>query len=218
MWRHKFKATVLLAGLISLSGILSLIFLSREKFISYEQKANHYYHQYLNDKMALLKQHAIDENAVCLKAKQDEILIELTHSTYQFYCEKSPFFLGKPPSKKIVIFGQITDHLRLNESIPIMESETLSELPPTTPSNPKIVILGQDINEKLTRDFYGVLITQHKLALKSGAKIYGILYSSQEDHKNSRYITYSREVVDYFDKQYSSWHFQANSRNILNAK
>lgn len=106
-----------------------------------------------------------------------------------------------------MVFEQISDYLRLNETIPITQINTLAELPPTSPTEPKIVVVTQDIDEKLTRDFYGILITQHHFNLKNGAKMYGVLYTTQESDKSNRYVTYSREVVKYFDEHYSIWHF-----------
>ncbi|VTR21981.1 Uncharacterised protein [Actinobacillus pleuropneumoniae] len=52
---RNFKATVLLVGLMSLSGVLTLIFLAREKFIGYERHSNHYYQQYLTDKNGIIQ-------------------------------------------------------------------------------------------------------------------------------------------------------------------
>lgn len=215
---RNFKATVLLVGLMSLSGVLTLIFLAREKFIGYERHSNHYYQQYLTDKMALFKRSALDEDNECRQTKRNEINVELTHSVYQFYCEQSSFFIGNLPSKKTVVFEQISDYLRLNETIPITQINTLAELPPTSSTEPKIVVVTQDIDEKLTRDFYGILITQHYFNLKNGAKMYGVLYTTQESDKSNRYVTYSREVVKYFDEHYSIWHFLPYSRNLLHAK
>ena len=215
---YQFKATILFVGLISLASVLTLLFLSREKFIGYEHHSTHDYQQYLTDKIALINHTTLSAEQQCQKVKHSEIHIVLPYSVYQFYCEKLPFFIGKPPSKKTVIFERISDYLRLDETIPIMQVKALADLPPTSLTEPKIVILLQDIDEKLPRDFYGILITQHRFNLKNGAKMYGVLYTSQEENKNNRYITYRREVVKYFDEQYSTWHFLPYSRNLLNAK
>lgn len=215
---YKFDAMILWVGLLSLSGILSLIFLAREKFISYEHHANHYYQQYLTDKMTLLKYSELDEESECQQAKDNQINIALKHLRYQFHCEKLGFFIDALPSKKAVIFKRISDHLSLDETIPLIRLNSLADLPLSSVTEPKIVILEQDIDEKLSRDFYGILITSHKFKLKNGAKIYGVLYSSDESNKNNRYITYHREVVKYFDQHYSKWRFLPYSRNLLNAK
>ncbi|VTR21985.1 Uncharacterised protein [Actinobacillus pleuropneumoniae] len=168
--------------------------------------------------MALFKRSALDEDNECRQTKRNEINVELTHSVYQFYCEQSSFFIGNLPSKKTVVFEQISDYLRLNETIPITQINTLAELPPTSPTEPKIVVVTQDIDEKLTRDFYGILITQHYFNLKNGAKMYGVLYTTQESDKSNRYVTYSREVVKYFDEHYSIWHFFAVFKEFVTCK
>ena len=48
---YQFKATILFVGLISLASVLTLLFLSREKFIGYEHHSTHDYQQYLTDKI-----------------------------------------------------------------------------------------------------------------------------------------------------------------------
>ena len=84
---YQFKATILFVGLISLSSVLTLLFLSREKFIGYEHHSTHDYQQYLTDKIALINHTTLSAEQQCQKVKHSEIHIALPYSVYQFYCE-----------------------------------------------------------------------------------------------------------------------------------
>ena len=81
----------------------------------------------------------------------------------------------------------------------------MSELPDTTLSTPKIVVAKNAIDEKLEKNFYGVIITDYYFDITGSKKIYGVLYSSFDNLREERNLTFSRAVVENIAARYAHW-------------
>ena len=81
----------------------------------------------------------------------------------------------------------------------------MSELPDTTLSTPKIVVAKNAIDEKLEKNFYGVIITDYYFDITGSKKIYGVLYSSFDNLREERNLTFSRAVVENIATHYADW-------------
>ncbi|MCO4166183.1 hypothetical protein L1M14_01245 [Actinobacillus suis] len=74
----------------------------------------------------------------------------------------------------------------------------------------------RDIDETLSQDFYGIIITNHYFDIKGNAKFYGILYSSYDNNREERNITFKKNVVLNLENKYAHWQELPDSRNMLN--
>ena len=81
----------------------------------------------------------------------------------------------------------------------------MSELPETTISTPKIVVAKNAIDEKLEKNFYGIIITDYYFDITGSKKIYGVLYSSFDNLRKERNLTFSRAVVENIATRYAHW-------------
>ena len=81
----------------------------------------------------------------------------------------------------------------------------MSELPETTISTPKIVVAKNAIDEKLEKNFYGIIITDYYFDITGSKKIYGVLYSSFDNLREERNLTFSRTVVENIAARYAHW-------------
>ncbi|MBS9783528.1 MAG: DUF2572 family protein, partial [Pasteurella sp.] len=70
------------------------------------------------------------------------------------------------------------------------------------------------INEKLAYNFYGIIITDYFFDI-TGKKFYGKLYSSYDNKREERNLSYNKTVIKYIKKNYSTWSYLPHSQNIL---
>ncbi|MFA9488924.1 MULTISPECIES: DUF2572 family protein [unclassified Mannheimia] len=219
------NASALLISLILISSILATLFLTKEKWIAQQNIIHFYSEKYLNDKYHLLSLYKEDKNILCQQVKKENVTQvdfssnKLMFLQYQFECQfNSVFKQGRPTREKYIPFTRISDHLDFT-NVPkneIYTIQNLSELPLSREDNPKIVIAKNDINESLPKDFYGIVITDYLFDI-TGKKMYGILYSSFNNAREERNLTFKREVIAKLEEKYSYWKYLTHSENIIGA-
>ncbi|MEG9544547.1 DUF2572 domain-containing protein [Mannheimia sp. HC-2023] len=219
------NASALLVSLILISSILAILFLTKEKWISQQNITQFYSEKYLADKYHFLALYKEDKNKLCQKLKKDMIIQsdfspqKLNFLQYQFECQFNSLFRDKKPTKeKYIPFVQSSDYLDL-ANVPSQEIytiRTLSELPPSSEDNPKIVIAQNEINENLPQDFYGIVITDYLFDI-TGKKMYGALYSSFDNAREERNLTFKKEVISQLEAKYSYWQYLPHSENTIGA-
>lgn len=215
--RRYYRASSLLVSLMIISGLLLLIFLNKEDLLLIDRGKHHLQQDYLNAQLVLLDKMPINEQDECEKLKSSVVNIPLDHYTYRFYCQFSSIFIKpKPTKEKFILVNEISEWLnidRYREGIYFIH--TLAELPPTTEQTPKMVMALQDIDERLTQDFYGIIMTEHYLNF-TDKKVYGTIYSTHpSNNSNRRNHSYKRNVIEQLDQQFSSWDYLPSSRNII---
>lgn len=211
---RKYQGSSLLSSLLILSGILTLLFFAKENWLKQESVANGYYQKYLSSKMALLKK--VDQDQ-CATYQKQEVTEEVKILPYSYLCEKSSLFIKpKPTREKYIAFDNIENWLDLKKyQSEILYITSLSELPKNSETTPKIVIAKNAIDEKLEDNFYGVVITDYYFDITGSKKIFGVLYSSFDNEREERNLTFRKAVVDNLEKQYFEWHLVPNSKNLL---
>ncbi|AUI66591.1 MULTISPECIES: DUF2572 family protein [Glaesserella] len=211
------SASVLLTTLILASGLFAIIFLNKDFLLKQETISLGYYQQYLNDKYKLIDQISIDTESECAKQKSSSVTIEFKVIKYRFHCRFSSLFDPfKPTKEKYIQIDQIENWLNLAPyQKDIYYIHHLAELPDSSIDNPKIIIALQDINEKLEKDFYGIVITNHLFDLTGSKRMYGTLYSRYDNLREERNLSYKKEVIQHLEQKYSQWHYLPYSRNIL---
>ncbi|MGX2955926.1 DUF2572 family protein [Ursidibacter arcticus] len=214
-----YPASVLLTSLLLIVTILAVLFLFQQDILYRSHYTQNSYHQYLNQKYKLLTELQKSSNELnneCNKYKKERITKHASNIQYQYSCDfKSIFIQPKPTKDKYIQVDNILNWLDLKtyqSSLHYVSS--LDELPDSSENNPQIVIMEKDIDESLKKDFYGIIITDYYFDIK-GRKIYGVLYSSYDNFREERNLTYKRSVVDAIEKQFSYWQYLPNSRNIL---
>lgn len=215
--RRYYQASSLLVSLMIISGLLLLIFINKEDLFLIDRGKHHLQREYLNAQLSLLDKMPINEQSECEKLKLLIIEIPLDRYTYRFYCQFSSIFIKpKPTKEKFIFVNDISERLniaRYREGIYFIQ--TLADLPPTTEHSPKIVVALQDIDERLTQDFYGIIITEHYLNF-TDKKVYGTIYSTNpRNNTNRRNHSYKRNVIEQLEQQFSSWDYLPYSRNII---
>ena len=75
--------------------------------------------------------------------------------------------------------------------------------------------LKNKIDEKLDKDFYGIIITQDYFDITGKGKIYGALYSSFDNVREERNLTFKKSVIANLDNKFSIWQEIPYSRNVL---
>lgn len=210
----KLEGSSLLSSLLILSGILTLLFFAKENWLKQESVANGYYQKYLSSKMALLKK--LDQDQCATNQKQ-EITENVKILPYSYLCEKSSLFIKpKPTKEKYIAFDNIENWLDLKKfQSEILYITSLSELPKNSETTPRIVVAKNAIDEKLEDNFYGIVITDYYFDITGSKKIFGVLYSSFDNAREERNLTFRKAVVDNLEKQYSEWHLVPNSKNLL---
>lgn len=217
------KASALLVSLILISSILSILFLSKDKFIQQESISHFYAEKYLFDKQHLLSFYLKNKDKLCQQFKKELITQQDLSANssyfmeYQFNCQFHSLFKDKKPTRdKYIHFTQLEDFIDLSnvkkEDIYLINS--LSELPPTTRNEPKIVIAQNDIDENLPKNFYGIVITDYLFDIR-GKKMYGVLYSSYNNAREERNLTFRRSVINNLENKYSYWKYLPNSENSI---
>ncbi|AFU19743.1 DUF2572 family protein [Actinobacillus suis] len=223
MTQYKLNGSTLIFSLITISFVLTIILVTKEKFIQSEIKTQHYQRHYLSEKLSILEKiRSKNSNCNLIKPEQlildriAEVKIETEEQKYSFYCIKNSLFVGKKPTKeKYIHFSQLSDVLDISHA-DIIEIEHLNELPKSSEQDPKIVLVMRDIDETLSQDFYGIIITNHYFDIKGNAKFYGILYSSYDNNREERNITFKKNVVLNLENKYAHWQELPDSRNMLN--
>lgn len=219
-FRKKFKSYSLLTTLMLLSGLLMLIFFSKEQILHYQKVTHNEYYHYLEDRFQLadiMKSGNNDED--CQLQKKEEVIKKHKKIKFSFLCRFSSIFLNRKPetTEKYIAFSNIEDYL----DIPTYQDKvfyirSLKELPPSSIDNPKIVFVLNSIDESLAKDFYGVIITQHYFHIAGKhKKVYGVLYSSYNNKAVN--IIHNKEVVNNLEQQFSHWEYVPHSKSFLNS-
>lgn len=219
MFTKKLDANVLLIALMSLSAVLLMLFSTQDKWIHQEKLATAYYQRYLENKIGLLQAVKKEENLQCQSAKSQRVSVSLGNVAYQFYCEQKTLFIGKLPTKKYHAFDPSDLPLNLDlPNLPIYRIHSLAELPASSQTDPKIVFAEGDIRESLHQHFYGIIITHsHFEIIGANKKIYGMLYSSFDNEREERSLTFNKTVIANLAERYALWQPLPYSRNLLNA-
>lgn len=219
------NASVLLVSLILIASILSILFLSKDKFILQQNMTIFYNEKSVFDKYAFLSFYPNDKNHICQKLKKPIISqADLTSKKhyflqYQFSCQFNSLFKDKKPTKeKYISFTQLDNYLDLS-NVPQQEIHfirSFADLPPSSESEPKIVIAQNAIDENLPNHFYGIVITDYLFDIK-GKKMYGTLYSSYDNEREERNLTFKKEVLAKLEEKYSYWQYLSRSEHMLGA-
>lgn len=207
---RRLQASTLNFTLIILSGLLISIFLSREFLLNQHKIINFEHNKYLENRLKVIEYIHTDVNFLCQKHKVDTVKL----MDYSFFCEKISIFIKDYPKKNYIEFKDIDefiDTIHFEKSIHKIDS--ISKLPHSSESDPKIVLLLSDLNETLPNDFYGIIITNSKFSITGKNKVYGTLYSSYKNSKKN--ISYNKEVIENIDKNFSNWIYKPHSRNLL---
>lgn len=227
--RRYYPASALLVSVMILTGLLAIIFLTKQNWLSQENISRYYYERYLNSKWSLAEEFKSSSSKYTeeCKAKYQEKIAKYGEAevleiktnkavVYRIYCRFYSLFLTDKPTKKAVETEDISRYLERDmvEKHKI-EISDLAELPANSMDDPKIVVATQDLDGKLNADFYGIIITSHRLQLRHGAKFYGTLYTAYSEDGKSRYITHSAAAMSNLEKQHSGWEYLPYSRNIL---
>ncbi|OOH91458.1 hypothetical protein BMT54_02120 [Pasteurellaceae bacterium 15-036681] len=211
-------ASSLLVSLIILTTIFSLIFLFKDDLISREKITQNYYQNYLNSKLKVFDKIKQNKQQECEHQKKEKIVFEFEKIKYQFNCVQTSLFIQpKPTRDKYIAVDDIHRWLDLDTyQQAVVYIKSLAELPNSSEQAPRIAIALNDIDENITKDFYGIIITDYYFDIKGSRKMYGVLYSSFDNAREERNLTYRRAVVDNLEKMHSQWHYLTHSQTILN--
>lgn len=215
----KLQASSLLVSLILISSIISVIFLAKDNWLHQENISNDYHARYLSEKLSLKdKLNNLDEKCQQkfngnVKDSFKAINIKIGNIIFSFICERNKFFLQES-SKKYIQIENIKDWINLDVA-EVSSISSLSELPPSSEATPKIVITKNDIKERLDNHFYGIIITDYLFDFTGSKKIYGRVYSSYDNEREERNLTYRASVIQNLERQYATWKYLSYSRNIL---
>lgn len=216
--KNKLHAHVLFTSLMTLSAALFALFLTKDKFISQERLAINYYQDYLLNKVSLIGLNKEEKDDVCKKNKKEKVILKMREDYYQFACKKNNLFSGGKPTKdKYIEFDRLEDVLDLTaEHIEVYHISSLSELPESSEQDPKIVVLKNEIDERLEKTFYGIIITDFYFDFTGRYNIYGVLYSSFDNRREERRLSFRKSVIDNLEEKYSYWRYLSYSRNLFN--
>ncbi|WP_090920779.1 DUF2572 family protein [Phocoenobacter skyensis] len=211
-----FKASISLIAIILLLSVLSIMFITKDKLIHSETITQHYYHQYLKHKLKLIDYIHQDKTQLCNQYKKEQIDIITSGKIFQFFCKNVSIFTTEPNKKKYISFTDIQHHLDIKKyQKDIIHIRSLNDLPKTSIKKPRIVIADNAIDERLKRNFYGIIITHYYFDIK-GKKFYGKLYSSYDNKREERNLSYKKSVINNLKKKYGDWTYIPRSQNILN--
>ncbi len=216
--KTQFKASTGLITLILLSSILAILFIAKDNLIHTEKITQYSYHQYLIRKFNLIDIFQKDKNILCQKYKKEKINIKISGQILEFFCKSQTIFKTEPTTKKYVAFNDIQKYLNIDRyQSSIIHIQSLADLPKTTRTKPIIVIANAPIDERLKRNFYGIIITNHYFDI-TGKKFYGKLYSYYDNQREERNLSYNKTVIKYIKKRYADWSYLPHSQNILHEK
>lgn len=216
--KRVYPASALWVSLLIASGLLLIVFYLKQDIFSRDHYTQNRYQDYLTDKFKLINEMKKDKNQLnkeCYQAQSPVISVNYSVIQYRFSCVFNSIFKQDKPTKKYTQIKDIHQWLdieRYREQIYYISSFT--ELPDSSPSNPKIVIALNAIDENLTTNFYGIVITDYYFDIK-GKRIYGALYSAYPNQREERNLTYSKEVINEIERQFSYWDYLPYSRNLL---
>lgn len=201
-----------------LSGLLMLLFFSKEQIIHYQKVTHNEYFHYLKDRFQLIDVMKYgNNNKDCQLQKKEEVTKKHKKIKFSFLCRFSSIFLDRKPEtkEKYIAFSNIKDYLDIDKyQNEIFYIRSLKELPPSSIDNPKIAFALNSIDGSLIKDFYGIIITEHYFNLSGKHNIYGALYSSY--HNKDVNIVHKKEVVNNLEKQFSRWEYVPHSKSFLN--
>lgn len=215
--RKIYPASSLLTGLILFSGIFAMLFLNKETLFGIDKITQNDYQRYLNGKIHLIEQIKQDSDQLCKQHKQETVVFHHNPISFSFHCELKSFFLrGKPTKEKFIFIDEIDEWLDIkNHQTEIYAIHTLAELPPSSEQDPKIVITLNNIDERLTHDFYGIIITEHLFNF-TDKKIYGTIYSTYKGNDpNRRNLSYKRNVIEGIENKLAVWQYLPHSKSVL---
>lgn len=222
MKKHTLNSSILIVSLLTISFVMTIILLTKEKFIQSETKTQNYQMNYLSEKFSILtklNKQPFSCNQIKdypIMTKNTEVKIETGNQKYAVYCVKKSLFIGKTPTKeKYIHFKRLADVLDLT-NVEIIEIAHLDELPASTEQDPKIVLAKGVIDETLNQDFYGIIITAYYFDIKGSTKFYGTLYSSYDNNREERNMTFKKKVILNLENKYTYWQELSSSRNMLN--
>lgn len=213
-----YSASSLLVSFVLLSMIGVILFINRDYFINNENISQNNYQNYLSDKLWLIEYNKIDKELECKKQKKETIYFRFNDLTYSFHCQFSSIYIKPKPTKEKYIFVEnITDWLDVKAyQQQIFPIYSLDELPETSEENPKIIQVMQDIDQRLTQPFYGIVITDYLFNF-TDKRIYGTIYSSHSGNDpNRRNLSYKKNVIQNIERDYSNWHYLSHSNSLLN--
>lgn len=209
--RYSFQGNVSILSLIVLSILLTFLFITKDDILSEKKITHNYHYQHLNDNYNLISEIRRDEDIVCSQLKKEKIVF----SSYSFNCIKRSFFVKKP-TKSYVEYQQISQYLNNDDyKDNIYLIDKLEEFPLTSIDNPKIVKVLDNIDGELPNHFYGIIITDNYFDIKGRYNLYGVLYSSYDNKRKERNISYKKEVIENIENQLSSWSYLAHSKSLL---
>ncbi|QLB20881.1 hypothetical protein A6B43_04740 [Vespertiliibacter pulmonis] len=209
--RYFFYGNVSILSLLLLSILFTLLFITKDDMLSEKKITHNYHYQYLNNNFNLIIDLKRDENILCSQLQKEKIQF----LNYSFNCIKKSFFIKKP-TKSYIEYQQIRQYLNSDDyKDNIYLISKLDELPLTSIDNPKIVKVLDDIDGELPNHFYGIIITDNYFDIKGRYNIYGVLYSSYDNKRKERNISYKKEVIENIDNQLSSWSYLSHSKSLL---
>lgn len=209
--KYAFRGNTLLTSLLLLSSLIIVIFLAKDKLLLSKRFINNEHETYLNNKFSIIENWGDSENALCQQYQKNRI----DQSAYSFYCKKHSFFFQKP-TKSYVEYKEIEDYLDIKTyQSEIYQAQNLSDLPLSSLNQPKVVKITDKIDTALTMDFYGIINTDQYFDIKGKYNVYGVIYSSYNNKRKERNLTYKREVIENIEKQLSYWSYLPHSKSTL---
>ncbi len=211
----RLNASIGLVALILLSSILAILFITKDHLIHTEKLTQYAYHQYLIRRFNIIDTLQKDKNSLCQFYKKEKIILTISGQIFEFFCKSQTIFNTEPTTKKYVSFQNIQQFLDIDSyESSIIHIQSLADLPKTTRTKPLIVIADSPIDERLKRNFYGIIITHHYFDI-TGKKFYGKLYSSYDNQREERNLSYNKTVVKNIKKRYAKWSYLPHSQNLL---
>lgn len=210
--KARYTANVLFVTLMVLSGLATFLLLQRGDWADMEKITQESYRQALTHKFALFNYLQQEQNTRCQTEKTETISDTLGIQRYAFHCYVLPLFL-QPVRDKFVEVERLEDWLDLaTYRNVITEIRTLDDLPASSEQNPQIVLTLQDIDGRLKRDFYGVVIAPHYFNF-TDKKIYGTIFSLHSGNDpNRRNLSFKRSLITQLELRYNIWRALPHSR------
>lgn len=214
--RHVHTANSLLTSLVTLTLLFSLFLLGKHYPLDNDKLTQIIYQRHLNDKLGLYPKMQQDPQQLCRQGQETTRYFHIGNRDYRIHCQAHRLFRQSPPSQKFIAFTQIEEWLDLKRyDQAIYRIRHLNELPPSSEQQPKIVITLQDIDERLTQDFYGIIITEHYFNF-TDKRIYGTIYSNHPNNDPNRHnLRAKRQVIQTLEQQYTEWDYLPHSRSLL---
>lgn len=210
--RISLNANAALISLIILSSIFAFLFLEKEQLFRQYHLIQNEHKQHLIKNFKATPKIMEDEKILCDKFQQEIIQIE----NYSFHCVYKSIFIDKEPKKKYIAYKNIQEYLDIEYYHSYIHNvKSVSEFPQSSASSPKIVRLLNPVDETLTTNFFGLVITDFYFDI-TGGYIYGALYSSYDNNPKERNISYNPEVIKNINKNLSRWEYLPHSKNFLN--